>query len=191
MGWRGVPRRQCQQQMQPHCSPFLISHRGRVLVATAGWRGHLVLQDVSASCAAPAQHARQCCAESAAQQAPTSKSNAAQHHAAVWCAVCRALRSARESFDELHTDLLEDQLCLVVPFVQSDLELVLVPARVMTGVCVLCVCVYVFQVVAAPIAAGLLLLDSKLGLQGWQWVFMLEGGSSGAQSAALTESEQE
>jgi hypothetical protein len=30
-------------------------------------------------------------------------------------------------------------------------------------------------VVAAPIAAGLLLLDGKLGLQGWQWLFMIEG----------------
>jgi hypothetical protein len=33
----------------------------------------------------------------------------------------------------------------------------------------------VSQVVAAPIAAGLLLLDGKLGLRGWQWLFMVEG----------------
>lgn len=33
----------------------------------------------------------------------------------------------------------------------------------------------VSQVVAAPIAAGLLLLDGKLGLRGWQWLFMIEG----------------
>jgi MFS family permease len=31
------------------------------------------------------------------------------------------------------------------------------------------------QVVAAPVAAGLLLLDGVGGLRGWQWLFLLEG----------------
>jgi MFS family permease len=30
-------------------------------------------------------------------------------------------------------------------------------------------------VIAAPIAAGLLLLDGQAGLRGWQWLFLLEG----------------
>jgi ACS family tartrate transporter-like MFS transporter len=30
-------------------------------------------------------------------------------------------------------------------------------------------------VVAAPVAAGLLLLDGVAGLRGWQWLFLLEG----------------
>ncbi|WIA15939.1 hypothetical protein OEZ85_012682 [Tetradesmus obliquus] len=33
----------------------------------------------------------------------------------------------------------------------------------------------VSQVVAAPVAAGLLLLDGVGGLRGWQWLFLLEG----------------
>lgn len=33
------------------------------------------------------------------------------------------------------------------------------------------------QVVAAPIAAGLLMLDGKMALRGWQWVFLLEGAA--------------
>lgn len=35
------------------------------------------------------------------------------------------------------------------------------------------------QVVAAPIAAGLLMLNGKLGLQGWQWLFLVEGEQTG------------
>ena len=31
------------------------------------------------------------------------------------------------------------------------------------------------QVIGAPIAAALLLMDGVGGLHGWQWVFMLEG----------------
>jgi MFS family permease len=33
----------------------------------------------------------------------------------------------------------------------------------------------VSQVVAAPVAAGLLLLDGVGGLRGWQWLFLMEG----------------
>eukprot|EP00890_Picochlorum_soloecismus_P004964 jgi/Picsp_1/5469/NSC_02828-R1_major facilitator superfamily mfs_1 len=31
------------------------------------------------------------------------------------------------------------------------------------------------QIIGSPIAAAILLLDQKLGLSGWQWLFMLEG----------------
>jgi hypothetical protein len=34
-------------------------------------------------------------------------------------------------------------------------------------------------VIAAPLAAGLLMLDGTNGLRGWQWVFLLEGALLG------------
>ena len=32
------------------------------------------------------------------------------------------------------------------------------------------------QVIGGPMAGGILYLDGKAGLHGWQWLFLLEGG---------------